>query len=131
MIARITGMVAICALAAGCAAAVAEWGFDSTDTDENDAISRAEWADFMDGLDLYPRYDDNDDGYLSREEYREAVDSSIEGESYYLGFDRDRNDLLTENEFRDGIFNSFDRDGNGWFNEGEYESAVNALAVEL
>lgn len=119
------------ALVAGCAAAVAEFGFGSVDADDDDRVSRSEFGEFLDDVDAFPRYDDDDDGTLDREEYREAVDDAIEADDYFRGFDRDRSDGLSEDEFRDGIFGVYDADRNDSLNESEFEAAVAALAIEL
>lgn len=119
------------ALLAGCAVAMAEFGFEGADSDDDDTVSRAEWAQFLDDVDAFARYDDNDDQALSPEEYREAVDYRIESDAYFRGFDRDRSGTLSSTEFTDGVFRTFDRDNNGWLNEGEFEGAVQSLSMEM
>lgn len=115
----------------GCAAAAGMVGFAAADDDDDDLVSRAEFAEFMAELDAFDAYDDDNDAVLNQEEYREAVDSALEGPGYFRGFDRDHSGGLTEEEFVNGIFSSYDRDGDNWLDEGQFESAVDGLAVEL
>lgn len=119
------------ALLTGCAAAVAELGYPSVDANDDGRVSNAEFAEFLDDVDAFDRYDDNDDGALSEAEYREAVDAEIEGGAYFRGFDRDRSGGLSEREFADGLFGIYDADRSGWLSEAEFEAAVSALAFEL
>lgn len=118
------------ALALGGCAAAASAGFNAADTDDDELVSRTEFADFLATTDAFDAYDDNGDGVLSREEYRESVGMQLQGDAYFRGFDRDYSDGLTEEEFVNGIFSSYDRDGDGWLDEGQFDSAVSGLAVE-
>jgi Ca2+-binding EF-hand superfamily protein len=77
------------------------------------------------------RYDDDDDGNLSRTEYHEAVDDSYETDAYFKGLDQDANNQLSRQEFNDGWFRMFDADQNGTLSESEFRSAIGALSVEL
>lgn len=128
---RNTVLFATIVLLAGCAAAVTELGYPSVDADDDGQVSTAEFEEFLDDVDAFDRYDDNDDDVLSQEEYREAVDAEISGVDYFRGFDRDNTGGLSESEFADGLFGIYDADGSGGLSEDEFENAVEALAFEL
>ena len=131
MIARsLTTFLTAVALA-GCAATASTIGMPAADDNDDDVISRGEFAEAFDDLDAFERFDDNDDGHLSMNEYREAVDDEIEGDAYFNGFDRNNDDRLSRTEFLDGLFDTFDRDDNGTLNSAEFGAAVEALEVEL
>lgn len=111
---------------AGCMATATE--FTAADMDDDDLVSRAEFSDYMAGIDAFGAYDANGDGVLSQTEYRAAVDVVLEGPGYWRGFDRDYSDDLTEEEFVNGVFASYDRDGDGWLDEAQFQAAIAGLA---
>ena len=118
-------------LAAGCAAAAADLGFERVDSSDDDFVSRAEYGESVDDMNIFARYDDDDDQRLSREEYREAVDDDIEGDAYFDGFDRNRDGQLTKTEYNDGLFGIFDRNHDGQLSEDEFENLAASLAFEM
>lgn len=128
---RNTALFITAALLAGCASTAAQLGFPRVDSDDDDRVSSAEFAEFLDDVDAFDRYDDNDDGSLSAAEYREAVDSEIEGDAYFRGFDRDRSNSLSRSEFANGLFGVYDADRNSYLSRAEFEAAATALAFEL
>ena len=128
---RMLALLITTTLAVGCAGAAAELGFPRVDSDDDDRVDRSEFAEFMDDVDAFDRYDDDDDDALDMTEYREAVESDVEGTDYFRGFDRDRSNGLSESEFADGIFGVYDANGDGWLSDGEFEAAVAGLTIEI
>lgn len=127
---RNIGILTCIALVAACVSAAADLGFERVDEDDDQALTRAEFREFLDDTDLWENYDDDDDARLSRQEYAEAVDDELDAASFFVGFDRNRDDELDMTEFSDGIFDVFDRADDG-LNEDEFEAAVAALEIEL
>lgn len=121
----------VVAASTGCAAATSEFAFGRVDSSDDDMVSRAEFAEFVDDVDAFDRYDDNDNGTLSMQEYREAADADVEGDAYFRGFDRDRNNELSRDEYLTGWFDLFDLDDDGMLNEDEFENAAGSMAIEL
>lgn len=111
---------------AGCMATATE--FTAADMDDDDLVSRAEFSDYMAGIDAFGAYDANGDGVLNQTEYRAAVAVVLEGPGYWRGFDRDYSDDLTEEEFVNGVFASYDRDGDGWLDQAQFQAAIAGLA---
>ena len=128
---RMLALLITTTLAVGCAGAAAQLGFPRVDSDDDNRVDRSEFAEFMDDVDAFDRYDDNDDGALNMTEYREAVDSDIEGADYFRGFDRDRSNGLSESELSNGVFGVYDANGDGWLSDAEFEAAATALAIEF
>ncbi|MFP4623070.1 MAG: EF-hand domain-containing protein [Gemmatimonadota bacterium] len=128
---RVLALLAAAAMVTGCATAAGELAFPAVDADDDGQVSRMEFEGFLGDMNAFDRYDDNNDGELSLEEYREAVTAGIEGEAYFRGFDQDRSGGLSRAEFISGIFSTYDRNGDGWLNEEEFEGAVTGLSLEL
>lgn len=128
---RIVFLPIILLLAAGCASAAADLGYERVDSSDDERVSQAEFAEFIRDTNAFARYDDDDDQRLSREEYREAVDDELEGGAYFRGYDRDADGELTRDEFGNGLFATFDADGDGTLSEDEFENLAAALAFEM
>ncbi|HSL70181.1 MAG TPA: hypothetical protein VK864_08050 [Longimicrobiales bacterium] len=119
-------------IVAGCATTAATTiGFPAADADDDDLLTSAEFNEFWDDSDLYERFDDNDDGNLTRQEYNEAVEDGYETEAHFKGLDSNNNGMLDRSEFINGWFNMFDADKNSRLTRAEFENAVDALEPEL
>ena len=116
---------------AACATVATTVGFPAADVDNNDMISSAEFGEVWDDLDLFERFDDDDNGNVNRTEYNEAVAATYEPDAYFRGLDRDRNGNLSRQEFVTGWFTMFDNDRSGSMNRSEFRSALDALTFEV
>ena len=125
------GALAAALTLAACATVASTVGFPAADADDDDLLSVAEFREFFDDTDAYERFDDNDDGMLSRTEYTEAVDSPYEADTYWHGLNIDHNDTLSRDEFIDGWFKMFDADKSNSLSRAEFENAIESLEVEL
>lgn len=129
---RRLALLITCVATAACASTVATTvGFPAADADDDDVLTTAEFHEFFDDTDAYERYDDNDDGNLTRQEYNEAVDEAYETDAYFKGLDASNDGSLTRAEFIDGWFRMFDANQDQRLSRGEFDSAVEALSVEL
>lgn len=104
------------------------YGFPVADVDDDDSVTPEEYLEFWKTSDRYSIYDVNNDGNLDRAEYMEAVDDErYHGDEFFHGLDRNRDNVLSRQEFVVGWFKMFDVDNNGVLSEAEYESALDAL----
>lgn len=128
---RILPVLVASAVLGGCATALAQFDFENVDTNNDSAVSRAEFRSFLDTSGVFAREDVNNDRTLSQQEYRAAVHPVIESDAYFRGFDRDSNGQLTMQEFADGIFTAYDRDRNDRLDRAEFESAYRGVVLEI
>ena len=131
MLRKLIGLAACIGMAACASTAATTIGFPAADANDDDLMNLAEWNEFDGDSDLFTRYDDDDDGNLTRTEYNEAVDPTFESDAYFAGLDADRSGNLSRSEFIDGWFRMFDSDSSGTLTRGEFDNAVEALEFEL
>lgn len=114
---------------AGCATSSGNASFATADRNADDLVSQAEFADYMAGLNNFATYDTNGDGTLTQAEYRSSVNAAISGDAYFRGFDRDHSGTLTREEYVNGIFASYDRNGDGWLDRSEFLGASGGVVI--
>jgi hypothetical protein len=102
-------------------------GFPAADANDDDAVTPEEYLEFWKTTNRFADYDLDRDGGLNLHEYGEAVDDPYDGEEFFVGLDRNRDRLLSGEEFIKGWYMIFDVDRNGVLSRAEYDSAINAL----
>ena len=128
---RTIAMFTVAVALAACATVATTVGFPAADADDNDLISVSEFRNVWDDMDIFEKFDDDNNGNLNRTEYNTAVDNPYETDTYWRGFDKNRDNMLSRDEFIDGWFTMFDADRSGSHNRSEFRSAMESLEVEL
>jgi hypothetical protein len=72
-------------------------------------------------------FDTDGNGSLNKNEYEEAVDDDYDGIEFFEGLDRNKDSMLSSEEFIKGWFVMFDVDQNKVLSRAEYNAAINAL----
>jgi len=102
-------------------------GFPAADVNDDDSVTPEEYLEFWKTTNRYADFDLDRDGSLNRFEYGEAVDDLYDGDEFFTGLDRNRDNLLSSEEFIKGWYMMFDVDGNKVLSRDEYNAAINAL----
>lgn len=95
--------------------------FDKIDIDGNKKIDKKEFTDTV--LKSFDKLDKNKDGYLSREEYKEAnIPNSDES---FNELDTDKDGRVSKDEFSKGAekhFKIMDKNGDGFIDKNEFNA---------
>ncbi|WP_224999822.1 hypothetical protein [Cesiribacter sp. SM1] len=97
--------------------------YGTWDEDNSVSLDDREFGNAWGESGYYDRWDANSDGFVDATEWTEGRGRNMP--SYtgdYSEWDADADDRLSEDEFRQGIYGYYDRDGDRMINEEEYNA---------
>jgi hypothetical protein len=106
-------------------------GFPVADVNQDASLAPAEFDRWVIDTNAYARFDDNDDGVISRDEYNKAVEERYEGDDYFIAFDLDQDGSLSRNEFVGGLFRMYDINRDGLLTQDEFDLAREGLDEDI
>lgn len=96
--------------------------FANTDADDDDFVDEDEWNRGFTGMygnyveDDFATYDTDGDGNLDSDEWNEVYVET----DFYTTYDADENDLVTEDEFNQGLYSDWDTNDDDMVDENEF-----------
>lgn len=94
--------------------------FENMDANDDGKVSEGEFLDKISDLGTHSDLDLDNDGYLDKDEFRETdFDYGL-----YSSWDSDDDDLLDDDEFYGGLFYNYDWNEDGYWDEDEWDDAV-------
>ena len=106
-------------------------GFPVADANQDAALAPPEFDRWIQDTNAYGRFDDDDDGVISRHEYTKAVEARYETDEYFFAFDLDQNGTLSRDEFVGGLFRMYDINRDGVLSNEEFDLARNGLDEDI
>ena len=108
------------------APAIAQEAWSDWNVNSDTGIDANEFNTGFDGAGIYDKWDANDDGNVSQDEWNAAIgDNSTAfnerfGETAWDDWDADDNDMLTNEEFQTGAFGAYDDNDDNYIDEPEF-----------
>ncbi|PRY03657.1 hypothetical protein CLV24_1395 [Pontibacter ummariensis] len=104
--------------------------FKTYNQDENDYLEEREFYVALEEMNYFTAWNKDDDAYLSEDEWSAAVDEYLGG--YQIAtveqfgeWDLDGDNMISQDEFRDNLFEVVDKDDNVQISESEFVELYN------